>query len=89
MLCSRYLDVQAKHGRVYWLLERAFQGIERAYRRSLGFSLRNRGVVLVAALLAFLAAIPLFNNLPRELAPQPDEGRFLIGIRTPLGSSID
>jgi HAE1 family hydrophobic/amphiphilic exporter-1 len=89
MLCSRYLDVQTKHGRVYWLLERAFQGIERAYRRSLGFALRNRGVVLVAALLAFLAAIPLFNNLPRELAPQPDEGRFLIGIRTPLGSSID
>jgi HAE1 family hydrophobic/amphiphilic exporter-1 len=32
--------------------------------------------------------VPLFKLLPAELAPQPDEGRFLIAIRTPLGSSI-
>src|SRR6185503_1181380 len=38
---------------------------------------------------SFLAAIPIFGTLPRELAPQADEGRFLVGIRTPLGSSIE
>jgi len=32
--------------------------------------------------------VPLFKLLPTELAPQADEGRFLIAIRTPLGSSI-
>ena len=32
--------------------------------------------------------LPLFKNLPTELAPQADEGRFLVSIRTPLGSSI-
>jgi HAE1 family hydrophobic/amphiphilic exporter-1 len=89
MLCSRYLDVTEKHGRVYWVLERVFQGIERGYRRSLGWALGHRALVLIAALLAFLGAMPLFNSLPRELAPQPDEGRFLVGIRTPLGSSIE
>ena len=46
-------------------------------------------LVLVAAVLAFALAIPMFQGLPRELAPQADEGRFLVGIRTPLGSSID
>ena len=89
MLCSRYLEVTEKHGRVYWALEHFFQRLERAYRASLDFALRRRGLVLLAALLAFLAAIPVFNGLPRELAPQPDEGRFLVGIRTPLGSSIE
>jgi HAE1 family hydrophobic/amphiphilic exporter-1 len=89
MLCSRYLDVQEKHGRVYWALERLFQSLDRAYRRTLGFALHHRVVVLVVAAASFLAAMPVFQTLPRELAPQADEGRFLVGIRTPLGSSID
>ena len=88
MLCSRYLDVKDKHGRIYWVLERVFDGLDRSYRRLLGWSLRNRGLVLGAAVLAFATAIPIFQQLPRELAPQADEGRFLVGIRTPLGSSI-
>jgi HAE1 family hydrophobic/amphiphilic exporter-1 len=89
MLCSRYLEVEKKHGRVYWALEHFFQGVERMYRASLDWGLRHRWLVLVAAGLSFLIAVPLFNQLPRELAPQPDEGRFLVGIRTPLGSSIE
>jgi HAE1 family hydrophobic/amphiphilic exporter-1 len=89
MLCSRYLEVTEKHGRVYWALEHFFQRLERAYRSSLSFALRRRGLVLLGALLAFLASVPVFNGLPRELAPQADEGRFLVGIRTPLGSSIE
>jgi HAE1 family hydrophobic/amphiphilic exporter-1 len=89
MLCSRYLDVQEKHGRVYWALERVFQALDRTYRGLLAWCLRRRRTVLVAALLGFLGAIPIFASLPRELAPQADEGRFLIAIRTPLGSSID
>jgi HAE1 family hydrophobic/amphiphilic exporter-1 len=88
MLCSRYLDVKEQHGRVYWALENAFQAIDRLYRRVLGWSLQRRAVVLLLAAASFLAAIPIFNTLPRELAPQADEGRFLVAIRTPLGSSI-
>ncbi len=89
MLCSRYLDVTEKHGKVYWALEHFFEKTEAFYRRSLDFALRRRGPVLIGALLVFLGAVPLFGGLPRELAPQPDEGRFLVGIRTPLGSSIE
>ncbi|HET7669299.1 MAG TPA: efflux RND transporter permease subunit [Burkholderiales bacterium] len=88
MLCSRYLHVQEKHGRVYWILERGFTAIDNFYRRLLAWALRNRALVLVAAVLSFLLAVPIFGQLPRELAPQADEGRFLVGIRTPLGSSI-
>jgi hydrophobic/amphiphilic exporter-1 (mainly G- bacteria), HAE1 family len=88
MLCSRYLDVKHQHGRIYWALEHAFQAIDRSYRRLLGWSLQRRWLVLALAALSFVAAIPIFNTLPRELAPQADEGRFLVGIRTPLGSSI-
>jgi HAE1 family hydrophobic/amphiphilic exporter-1 len=76
MLCSRYMHVQKQHGRVYWALEHAFERLESFYRRTLAWALAHRG------------AVPLFRALPTELAPQADEGRFLVAIRAPLGSSI-
>jgi hydrophobic/amphiphilic exporter-1 (mainly G- bacteria), HAE1 family len=88
MLCSRYLHTEQKHGRVYLALERAFTAFDNLYRRLLSWSLAHRALVLVAAVLSFVIAVPIFGQLPRELAPQADEGRFLVGIRTPLGSSI-
>jgi hydrophobic/amphiphilic exporter-1 (mainly G- bacteria), HAE1 family len=89
MLCSRYLHVQKQHGRVYWALEHFFERLDKFYRRSLDWALRHRALILVGAAGVFLFSVPLFNGLPRELAPQADEGRFLVSIRTPLGSSIE
>src|SRR5688572_7559742 len=89
MLCSRYLDVQKQHGKVYWALEHMFERIDSFYRRSLNWALGHRTLILAGAAGVFLLAIPMFNGLPRELAPQADEGRFLVSIRTPLGSSIE
>jgi HAE1 family hydrophobic/amphiphilic exporter-1 len=88
MLCSRYLDVKAKHGRAYWVLEHAFERMDNFYRRALAAALARRWIVMGAALLVTLSSAYFFKQLPTELAPQQDEGRFLVGIRTPLGSSI-
>jgi len=91
MLCSRFLDVteKQKHGKVYWFLERMFLRLERFYKRVLEFSLRRRWLVMLGALLITASSVWFFKQLPTELAPQQDEGRFIIGMRTPLGSSID
>jgi HAE1 family hydrophobic/amphiphilic exporter-1 len=88
MLCSRFLDVQEKHGRVYWALENLFRFLDRAYRRALALALGYRWTILVAALLAFLSSTLLFRVLPAELAPQQDEGKFFVSMRAPAGSSI-
>ena len=88
MLCSRFLDVTEKHGRVYWTLERFFKGMEGGYRRSLAWALGHRGIVLGAALLATLSSVYFFRALPAELAPQQDEGKFFVSMRAPAGSSI-
>ena len=88
MLCSRYMHVQKKHGRLYWLLEHFFERIESLYKRVLRVTLTRRWWVLAAAAVVTATVVPLFKKLPTELAPQADEGRFLVSIRTPLGSSI-
>ena len=88
MLCSRFLEVAEKHGRVYLALERFFLGMENVYRRSLAWSIAHRWKVMTGALLVTLSSVYFFRALPVELAPQQDEGKFFVNIRTPLGSSI-
>jgi HAE1 family hydrophobic/amphiphilic exporter-1 len=88
MLCSRFLEVTEKHGRLYWLLERFFGGMERLYRRSLGWALAYRWTIVLTAIVVFLSSIYFALALPFELAPQQDEGKFFVNIRAPAGSSI-
>jgi HAE1 family hydrophobic/amphiphilic exporter-1 len=88
MLCSRFLEVKEKHNRAYWVLEHFFERMDRFYRSSLDVALRHRWKVMFAALAVTASSWFFFSQLPTELAPQQDEGRFLVAIRTPLGSSI-
>jgi HAE1 family hydrophobic/amphiphilic exporter-1 len=88
MLCSRFLEVSGKHGRVYWALERFFRAMEAGYRAILGWTLGHRWTVVAIAAAMFAASFYFFRALPIELAPQQDEGKFFISMRAPAGSSI-
>jgi len=88
MLCSRFLKVEQQHGRIHRAFDRFFAGLERVYRRLLESALTHRWKYIVAAAALFASSFYFLENIPKELAPQQDEGRFLITMRTPLGSSI-
>ncbi len=89
MLCSRYLKVEKQHGRVYHLLDGFLGGLDRLYVRLLDRALRHRwGVVGLTALVVATSAF-FFMNVGKTFAPEEDEGRFRVSLRTPLGSSID
>ena len=88
MLCSRFLRVHKHEGRVHRALNAFFTGLERLYRRLLEMAIGHRWTVLAATVLVSLSSIYFYANIGKELAPAQDEGRFLITMRTPLGSSI-
>ncbi|MBI2307219.1 MAG: efflux RND transporter permease subunit [Rhodocyclales bacterium] len=92
MLCARYLRVTEKgqhHGRVYRRIEGFFNAMEAAYRRILDWALRHRWQVVALTILTVAASVPFFAGIGKAFAPEQDEGRFLVRLRTPLGSSID
>jgi len=89
MLCSRYLQVSKRHGRVYYSLDRFFHGMDSIYRYLLDKALRHRWKVLFLTLATVVASSYFFANVGKTFVPEEDEGRFLVYIRTPLGSSID
>jgi len=89
MMCSRILQAHESHGRMYQAMERFFQGMNAAYRRSLGAVLaRWWAVALVFALVVTSAAL-LYRSLKSELSPLEDRGFFLALVVAPEGASLD
>ncbi|WIM05287.1 MAG: efflux RND transporter permease subunit [Candidatus Nitricoxidivorans perseverans] len=89
MLCSRYLKVEKQHGRVYHLLDGILGGMDRLYARLLDRTLRHRWKVVALTVAVVGSSVFFFTHIGKAFAPDQDEGRFLVRLRTPLGSSID
>ena len=89
MLSARHLRLVKRHGRLYRALEAVFVGMEKAYRALLGASIRHRLLVVAAAVLVVGSSGWFMGQLGKGFLPDEDEGRFLVSIKTPLGSSID
>jgi len=89
MLCSRYLKVEKSHGRVYHLLDGILGGMERLYRRLLGLALGHRWKVVGLTALTVASSTFFFASIGKTFTPEQDEGRFLVRLRAPLGSSIE
>ena len=89
MLCSRYLSIPKRHGKLYGVLDRAFHAMDEAYRALLELSLRHRWKVVVLTVLVVMSSGYFFGNIGKGFMPDEDESRFLITFKTPTGSSID
>ncbi|WP_137720048.1 efflux RND transporter permease subunit [Methylobacillus flagellatus] len=89
MLCSRYLKVSHQHGRLYHVLERGFQRMDRRYASLLGYALAHRWKVVALTVIVVLSSGLLFAKVQKEFVPEADEGRFVVSFKTPLGSSLE
>ena len=89
MLCSRFLKVEKKHGKLYHLIDRGFQALDHTYIKLLDVSLNHRRVVAWLTLAVVLSSGYFFTHTGAGFMPVQDEGRFLISVKTPLGSSIN
>jgi hydrophobic/amphiphilic exporter-1 (mainly G- bacteria), HAE1 family len=89
MLCSRYLKVSKNHGRFYYVLDVFFRGMDDFYRSLLRLALNHRWKVLLVTLLAVLSSAWFFQQVKKEFVPEEDEGRFIVYLKTPLGSSVE
>ncbi|MDQ2077877.1 efflux RND transporter permease subunit [Marinimicrobium sp. ABcell2] len=88
MLCSRFLQLPKKQGRVSRYIETAFQWLDDHYRDLLSWVLTLRVKALLACGLLFIASFWLLGQLGGEFAPEEDEGQFVVSMRAPLGVSI-
>lgn len=89
MLCSRFLKVEKKHGKLYYALDTMFQKMDAFYRRLLGWSLRHCWEVVVMTVLVVLSSVFFFGKVGKGFTPEEDQGRFAVQCKVPLGASIE
>jgi HAE1 family hydrophobic/amphiphilic exporter-1 len=89
MLCSRYLDIRQRHGRLHAALTRLLRGLDAGYRRLLAVSLQHRWAVVALTVLVVLSSGYFFAAIGKTFLPEEDEGRFVVNFRAPLGTTIE
>jgi HAE1 family hydrophobic/amphiphilic exporter-1 len=90
MLCSRFLKPHGaeRHGRLYMMMERFFDGMRTMYERSLKQVLHYRRATLVVTILVTLLTVWLFTVIPMGFLPNEDTGRLNASTETAQGTSF-
>ena len=90
MLCSRFLknEHKVKHGRMYLLFERGFDGMLNGYKRGLDVVLRHQFITLCFFLLTLATTAVLFIVIPKGFFPQQDTGFIFGSAQGPQDSSF-
>lgn len=89
VLCAKFLHVSHRHGLIYRILETLFRGMESFYKFILRVSLNQRLLVIILAVITVYSSGWFMNQLGKGFMPEEDEARFIISLKTPLGSSIE
>ena len=80
MMCARLLKPEGEqHGRLYRLLENAFDGLLKLYETSLKVALRHRFTTLMVMIGTIALTGYLFVIIPKGFFPQQDTG-LIIGL---------
>ena len=74
MLCSRFVKppAHAKHGRIYALSQRFFDGMLGTYDWSLQHVLRHRALTMLVSAVVLVATVVLFVVIPKGFFPSED-----------------
>ncbi len=89
MLCSRFLNVDKKHGRIYQVLDGVFHRMDDFYRRALVLVLQHRWKVVALTALIVLSSGFFFAKVGKAFMPDEDQSGFRVNARVPLGASIE
>jgi hydrophobe/amphiphile efflux-1 (HAE1) family protein len=87
--CSQFLVTsRAGRNRVGLFVDRSFRWLERLYARVLKKSLKRPKLILLGALVLFLASLGIFMILPSEFVPSQDQSLVNIRLQTAIGSTL-
>ncbi|HEV2198662.1 MAG TPA: efflux RND transporter permease subunit [Bryobacteraceae bacterium] len=90
MLCSRFLRAPGhhEHGRLYRFTEAFFEGMLRAYDRTLQVCLRHRLATLMASFAVLAGTVWMFMNIPKGFIPDQDTNQISGVIEAAQGTSF-
>ena len=89
MMCSKLLRHQTEQNWFGRFVDRAFEGLKRAYARRLHSSLNFRALTMLILVGVLVLTGIMYASTPKELAPEEDQGILLSLIKTPQSGNLD
>jgi hydrophobic/amphiphilic exporter-1 (mainly G- bacteria), HAE1 family len=91
MLCSRFIRPPSsqRHGRLYEIIEKGFQGLLEKYRVSLAWVMRHRRPTMALLFVLIVGTGYGFYAIPKGFLPQEDAGQVLMFTQAAQGISYD
>ncbi|MBN1238919.1 MAG: efflux RND transporter permease subunit [Gammaproteobacteria bacterium] len=89
MLCSKLLHSSATENPLTHKLDAAFTWLADRYERALGYSLRLPWLSVLASIGLGAGAYWLLQEVPREYAPEEDQGQFTAQLQAPEGMGFE
>ena len=90
MLCDKMLRPgHERHGAIYQLFERGFDGLRRVYEVSLDFVLRHKPATMILSLGLLAWTGWLFLAVPKGFLPSEDTGRLDVNTESEEGISFE
>ncbi len=92
MLCSRFLKVKPKTGKLYLAIfgpiNKGLDAISDGYARIINWATQHRKTVIFSSLAIFVAVLGLLGpGVKTEFFPQQDQGRITVNINLPIGTA--
>ncbi len=88
MRTSRFLSVEPRTTVVGRAIERGFHRASNLYRKIIPITLNHPFLTVLGAVAFFIGTILIGKNLKQEFVPPQDQGRLMVRIQTPVGSSL-
>jgi HAE1 family hydrophobic/amphiphilic exporter-1 len=85
MMCSLMLKANHSHGRVYQFFERLFDTSRDFYGSSLRWTMRHRGLMLIASVVFLALTVVIYRMVPQGFIPRQDTGVIFGNTRAPEG----
>jgi HAE1 family hydrophobic/amphiphilic exporter-1 len=91
MLCSRFLrpPKSERHGHLYAVTERFFDGLLDAYQRSLTWVMRHRRGTMMLSGAMLIATVWMFYVIPKGFIPSEDNDELIMFTLAAQGISFD
>jgi hydrophobe/amphiphile efflux-1 (HAE1) family protein len=88
MRCSQFVGIHQRTTRLGIAFEKALDGFTSFYERSLKAALNHPWKVLAVSITVCALSFGTLRFLNKEFLPMEDQSRFIVRLKTPIGSSL-
>lgn len=89
MRCSQFLQTGERRTMIGRGVEAAFHAASGGYKRLLAIALAHRWKIVLCSIAVCIASLAIGKILNKEFVPPQDQGRFMVRLQTPVGSSLE